>query len=179
MAMKRVGLMVVIAVLIVVVAYRAGWVEPAPRQPVQFPHKTHVEMNLECTSCHDRAEKGREAGRPAIAVCLTCHNGQDGQGEIRKVQMFGERGVEIPWRRVFRLPPHVYFPHRPHVVVAKVKCQTCHGPMETLTRPPDRPLKRLTMNDCIGCHESWQRPAGDVQLVAARRLATDCTTCHR
>ena len=81
---------------------------------------------------------------------------------------------------------------------AKVKCQTCHGPMETLTRPPARPLKKLTMNDCIGCHQQWQWPkettetktrgavAGakerepdPVTPVAVKRVSTDCNACHR
>jgi hypothetical protein len=155
--------------------------EPAVTQPIRFPHKTHVELNLQCTSCHERAEKGAVAGRPLTALCLSCHSGGDGTDEIKKVQAF-EKGGEIPWRRVWRLPAHVFFPHRTHVVVAKVKCQTCHGPMETLDRPPARPLKKLTMNDCIGCHEKWERPnekGSGVVKVAARRVSTDCNTCHR
>jgi predicted CXXCH cytochrome family protein len=101
---------------------------------------------------------------------------------VKKIRAFGEKGQEIPWKRVWRLPPHVFFPHRTHVVVAKLKCQTCHGPMETLDRPPARALKTLTMNDCIGCHEQWERPpekGTGVVKVAARRVSTDCNTCHR
>jgi hypothetical protein len=157
------------------------WVEPAVTQPIEFPHKTHVETGLQCTNCHDRAEKGAVAGRPPTALCLSCHAGSDGTGEIRKVQAF-EKGGEIPWRRVWRLPTHVYFPHRTHVVVAKVPCQACHGPMESLDRPPAHPLKTLTMKDCIACHEKSDR-AGDrrprVVKVRGPRLSTDCNACHR
>lgn len=157
------------------------WAEPAVQQPVQFPHKTHVELNLQCTSCHERAEKDAVAGRPPTALCLSCHSGGDATGELKKVQAF-EKGGEIPWRRVWRLPAHVFFPHQAHVVVAKVQCQTCHGPMETLDRPPARPLKKLTMDDCLGCHEKAAvriaktegRPA-----VADRPRSTDCNACHR
>jgi hypothetical protein len=67
-----------------------------------------------------------------------------------------------------------------------VRCQTCHGPMETLTRPPARPLKALRMDDCIGCHERWRwppeapAPRGDLVRVAAeRKVSTDCNACHR
>lgn len=157
------------------------WVEPAVTQPIEFPHKTHLDAGLECTSCHERAEKGAVAGRPPTALCLSCHSGADGTGEIRKVQAFA-KGGEIPWRRVWRLPTHVYFPHRPHVVLAKVRCQTCHGPMETLDRPPAHALKKLRMTDCIGCHEKSERPDGETPApvkVAAPRRSTDCNACHR
>ena len=172
--------------MLAVVAFAWGalglWAEPAVTQPIAFPHKTHIELSLQCTSCHDRAEKEAVAGRPRTALCLSCHGGGDGTGEIKKVQAFGKTG-EIPWKRVWRLPPHVFFPHRTHVVVAKVQCQTCHGPMETLDRPPARPLRTLTMNQCIACHEERQRRVEKVAeggtVRAAQLRSTDCSTCHR
>ncbi|MBI4011451.1 MAG: cytochrome c3 family protein [Candidatus Rokubacteria bacterium] len=158
-----------------------AWPGSAVTQPIQFPHKTHIEQSLECTSCHERAEKDVVAGRPPTALCLSCHAGGDATGEIKKIQAF-ETGGEIPWRRVWRLPSHVFFSHRAHVTVAKVKCQTCHGPMETLTRPPSRPLRALTMNDCIACHEARSAPvekAAQRAALSARARLTDCNTCHR
>ncbi len=166
--------------------YWSDWVSGDIRQPIAFPHKTHLELNLPCTGCHQRAEKGAVAGRPPTALCLACHAGGDSKNaEIKKLKEYGESGKEIPWQRVWRLPPHVFFPHRAHVVVAKIKCQTCHGPMETLTAPPPAPLKSLAMNDCIACHESREKgvaaKATSVQAhaVTARSLLTDCNSCHR
>lgn len=170
----------------------SGWVllaEPEVRQPIEFPHKAHLELKdptLECTSCHDRANKSLAAGRPSTRKCLSCHSGAEAQSvEEQKIQAFGEEGREIPWRRVWRLPPHVFFSHRTHVAVAKVKCHRCHGPMETLDRPPARPLKKLTMNDCIGCHETWEWPnettEEEPELAegrVVRRVSTDCNACH-
>jgi hypothetical protein len=63
-----------------------------------------------------------------------------------------------------------------------VRCQTCHGPMEALDRPPVRPLKTLTMGDCISCHKKSERPnekGTRVVQVAAPLLSTDCNACHR
>ena len=152
------------------------------QQPVAFPHKTHVDLNLPCTGCHQRAEKGAVAGRPPTALCLACHSGDSKSAEIKKLKSYGDNSKEIPWERVWRLPPHVFFPHRAHVVVAKVKCQTCHGPMETLTKPPAAPLRTLAMNDCIACHESSEKTVAaktTEALVSSRSLLTDCATCHR
>lgn len=183
-----------IGISLVVVLFLAwsGWgllVEPAVKQPIEFPHKAHLELKdpkFECTSCHDRAEKGPVAGRPSTKKCLSCHSGGEAKSaEEKKLQAFSESGREIPWQRVWRLPSHVFFSHRTHVA-AKVQCQTCHGPMETLTRPPALPLKTLTMNDCLGCHEKWQWPedakdkeAKPVRATAARRVSSDCNACHR
>ena len=166
--------------------YWTSWVESGIKQPIEFPHKTHVELGFVCTTCHERAEKGAVAGRPPTALCLGCHMGGDTKSrEIIKLRSFGEKGQEVPWRRVWRLPPHVFFPHRAHVVVAKITCQTCHGPMETLMKPPATPLKTLAMNDCISCHESRGKTVAAKEVaaqqheIAGRSLLNDCNTCHR
>jgi hypothetical protein len=176
-----------LAGLLVVALFSWGslrlWAAPDVTQPIQFSHKTHVEQNLPCTSCHARAKKDAVAGRPPTALCLRCHSGGDGTGEIKKVQAY-KKGEEIPWRRVWRLPAHVFFSHRTHVVVAKVPCQTCHGPMETLERPPARPLRTLSMDQCIACHEKAAVPvekatAARTAVSGARPRSTDCNACHR
>lgn len=174
-----IGALVVIAIAWGLFGLRT---EAEVKQPIAFPHKTHIELNLQCTSCHERAEKEAVAGRPPTELCLGCHGGGDGSGEIKKVQAF-EKGGEIPWVRVWRLPRHVFFPHRTHVVVAKVRCQTCHGPMETLDRPPARPLRTLRMDDCIACHEQseqrLEKTADRPVVRPAGALSKDCTICHR
>jgi predicted CXXCH cytochrome family protein len=194
---KWAGLIGLAAVALLAWGNWAGWVEPAVTQPIQFPHKTHLELKLACTTCHQRAEKDAVAGRPPTILCVACHSGREARSEeAKKLQALGQKGGEIPWKRVWRLPSHVFFSHRTHVAVAKVKCQTCHGPMETLTQPPPRALKRLTMNDCIGCHQQWEWPKGgepqagreikdtnengrELAKVTARQVSTDCNACHR
>jgi predicted CXXCH cytochrome family protein len=183
---------VALLALLVGAAGLGGWWlagESAVIQPVAFPHKAHLDLQdpkFECTTCHDRATKGPVAGRPSTKKCVSCHSGEAKSAEEKKLQALADRGGEIPWRRIWRLPAHVLFSHRTHVVVAKVKCQTCHGPMETLERPPARALKQLTMNDCIGCHAAWRWPDEGVargaepgRALRAQRVSTDCNACHR
>jgi hypothetical protein len=185
-AVRRIILILLVALATLAWAYWSDWVNGGVYQPIAFPHKTHLDLNLPCTGCHQRAEKGAVAGRPPTALCLACHaSGDTKSAEIKKLRSFGEKGQEIPWRRVWRLPPQVFFPHRAHVVVAKIKCQTCHGPMETLTKPPATPLKTLTMNDCIACHERREKTVAakattaQTQTITGRSLLTDCNSCHR
>lgn len=182
---KLFGLAGLLALALLTWGFWTVWVEPAVKQPIEFPHKTHAgELKLPCTTCHQRADRDFVAGRPPTPLCLACHAAREAKSEdARKLLALGQQG-EIPWRRVWRLPSHVFFPHQTHVAVAKIKCQTCHGPMETLDRPPARALRKLTMNDCIGCHERWEWPKEEkavrvVKLAAERRVSTDCNTCHR
>lgn len=181
-----------VALAIGVVSALGAWLltgESAVLQPIAFPHKAHLDLKdpkFECTTCHDQATKGAVAGRPSTKKCLSCHSGETKSAEEKKLQTLGEKGGEIPWRRVWRLPVHVFFSHRTHVVAAEVKCQTCHGPMESMDRPPRRPLKQLTMSDCIGCHEQWRWPdegvargTASTTVRTARRVSTDCNACHR
>jgi len=178
----------IFTVVIAAVAF-GYWVKggvSAVKQPIEFPHKTHIAQNIPCTGCHQRAEKDLVAGRPPTALCLACHASSDSKNpEIEKLKAFGEKGQEIPWQRVWRLPSHVFFSHRVHVSIAKLACQSCHGPMETLDRPPPRPLKTLAMDDCIACHlKSNLAAAPSVEVmhsppVPSKRLVNDCLVCHR
>ena len=181
-------------VLLAAVLVAAGMLitsgQAAPGQPIRFSHKLHAKQ-AKCLACHTSVTKARAAGVPKLADCLDCHEGAqsktpEGQKEEAKLAPYAEAKKEIPWTRIWRLPAHVLFSHRIHVGVAKVACQTCHGPMESLDEPPTRPLKSLAMNDCIGCHEKWERPNGasgketePMKVAAGRRVSTDCNSCHR
>ncbi|HYM12921.1 MAG TPA: cytochrome c3 family protein [Bryobacterales bacterium] len=78
----------------------------------------------------------------------------------------------IAWTRVHSLPDFVYFDHRPHVA-AGVKCQTCHGPVETMDRV--RQVSDLSMGWCVNCHRDATANGIEGKKVFA---STDCATCH-
>jgi len=183
---KRAVLIFAVVIAALALGYWADWGVSGVKQPIEFPHKTHIAQNIPCVGCHQRAEKDLVAGRPATALCMACHASSDSKNpEIEKLKAFGEKGQEIPWQRVWRLPSHVFFSHRVHVSIAKLACQSCHGPMETLDRPPPRPLKTLAMDDCIGCHLKAKSAATrQVKVmhpahVSSQRLVNDCNVCHR
>ena len=78
----------------------------------------------------------------------------------------------IEWLRIHRLPDFVYFDHRPHVNNG-VRCQSCHGPVETMQRV--RQVSDLSMGWCVDCH----RQANRTGIQGRRAHATlDCTGCH-
>ncbi|MBI2501012.1 MAG: cytochrome c3 [Deltaproteobacteria bacterium] len=79
---------------------------------------------------------------------------------------YAEKEGKIPWRRLTRMPDHVYFSHQRHVTSGKVSCEECHGKMEERNKPPTTAPKDLLMENCLECH---QRQGASV----------DCISCHR
>jgi hypothetical protein len=137
-------------------------------QPIQFNHQKHVkDVGMECLACHEYYATREHSGLPALATCLGCHEGgvTDSPEEKRLLEL-AERDPQPSFRKLFRLPDHAYYSHRRHVAVAGLKCETCHGAIADTTAPPSRPLVRITMDTCVGCH-------------AEQSVKTDCTDCHR
>jgi hypothetical protein len=158
-------------------------------QPINFPHTVHVQTyKIDCQYCHSDARRSEYAGLPSVERCMGCHKiaGAD-LPEIKKLAEYAAKQQPIPWTRVYKVPEFTYFPHKPHIR-AEVECQTCHGPVETMTtvaaatgpslvndmlnlvgfQPSPPPL---TMGWCIDCHRSQNASRGT-------QAPLDCVTCH-
>ncbi len=135
-------------------------------QPILFNHILHKEVaKLNCTFCHRYVGKYRAAGIPNIELCQACHSTDaiSKRPEALKVVEYVKARKQIPWRRMYELPPYVVFPHWVHIE-SKLDCSICHG----LTGTSDRPMKmvdRIYMDWCIDCHQK-------------RGASVDCYTCH-
>jgi hypothetical protein len=137
-------------------------------QPIAFNHKKHTtDLEIECGTCHEFYAEGSHAGLPMLSICMGCHEAEEtGSPEMKKIrEMAGQKQNDV-FRKLFRMPDHVFYSHRRHAGIAKLPCETCHGGIALTTSPPDRPLVRITMNFCIDCHRQ-------------RKVSTDCTGCHR
>lgn len=78
----------------------------------------------------------------------------------------------IKWVRVHNLPAFTCFDHRSHVH-AGLKCDRCHGAVETMERV--RQVEDLSMGWCVNCHrESGRTGLADKKV----QPSTDCATCH-
>lgn len=139
------------------------------QQPIAFSHQSHVEgLEIECTVCHQSVMEQEFAGRPTLQVCKECHdeNTYTDSPEEAKLVEYIQSGQELPWNRLYDVPSHVYYSHRRHTAVAQIECAECHGDIGQASSPPERPLKLLTMDFCMDCHEQ-------------KGVTTDCNTCHR
>ena len=141
-----------------------------PEQPIKFSHKIHAGDNgIDCNYCHHTARESKHAGIPSANICMNCHTyinegSVDGDKEIGKIYdavgfdpvsrtyIEGYETKPIKWIRIHNLPDLAYFNHAQHVEVGKVKCQTCHGPIEEMDEVYQ--FAELTMGWCIDCHRT-------------------------
>jgi len=141
-----------------------------PVQPIKFPHDLHAGvMKIECQYCHAGAFKSKNATIPSLNVCMNCHKSIDRRmdaktpsDEIAKIytalgydpktaKYDSSKAVPVQWIRVHNLPDLAYFNHSQHTKVGGLKCQTCHGPVETMQEVYQ--YSPLTMKWCIQCHK--------------------------
>ena len=164
-------------------------VAQASAQPINFPHNVHVQTyKIDCQYCHSDARRSEYAGLPSVTRCMGCHKiTAADKPEIKKLAEYAGKNEPVPWVRVFKVPEFTYFPHKPHVR-AGVRCQNCHGAVETMTtvgastgprlvndllnltgmRPAAPPL---SMGWCIDCHR-------DQNATRGTKAPLDCVTCH-
>jgi cytochrome c553 len=172
-----------------------------PDQPIKFSHRVHAGQNqTDCLYCHFTAPLSKSAGIPPENVCMNCHllvrqGTRSGMFEINKVINSYESEKPIEWIRVYNLPDHVFFSHAQHVGAGSLKCQECHGPVETMDRI--KLNQELTMGWCINCHRSTdvnfngnkfyseyrelygKMKNGEMKDVTAKDIGgTECMKCH-
>ena len=132
----------------------------APKQPIAYSHKVHAgDYQIDCNYCHTGVTKSKNANIPSPNICLNCHSSitsgsTTGTVEIDKIFAAVENNEPIEWVRVHNLPDLAYFNHSQHVVVGKLECQTCHGPVEEMEVV--RQYANLTMGWCISCHRDTE-----------------------
>lgn len=147
-----------------------AWFRPAGRvtQPIVFSHQKHTgDLGIGCGTCHEHYSEGSHAGLPSLSVCMGCHEEpQTDSPEEQKIRGLAAAGQNDVFRKLFRMPDHVFYSHRRHAAIGRLPCETCHGAIARTTRPPEAPLVRITMDFCIDCHRHDQ-------------VQSDCTGCHR
>jgi membrane-bound lytic murein transglycosylase len=86
-----------------------------------------------------------------------------GKPEIQRLRAYFDKNEPVRWARIVKEPDFVFFNHSPHIMKG-VRCQQCHGPVETMAQV--RLDHTLSMDACVHCHRQ-------------RGVSTDCYTCHR
>jgi hypothetical protein len=162
-------------------------------QPVQFSHRVHTsdKVGLTCDGCHAFTDDGRFAGIPRIEQCVGCHSQAQGTTPDEKlvVEKYVTPNREIPWLVYARQPENVNFSHAPHLKLAQLKCEQCHGPHgssdslrpfeenrisgysrdiwgHSISRMRNSAWEGMKMDDCSRCH-------------SRQGVSTGCLDCHK
>lgn len=153
------------AVLIVPWLAAASFLGAQPSQPIAFSHKLHAgQYKIECLYCHSGARRSPVAGIPSVQFCMGCHRQVNTtRPEIIKLRQHLDRNLPVAWTKIVKQPDFVFFNHYPHVRKG-VRCQECHGPIETMTEV--RLDHNLNMDRCTSCHRQ-------------NKVSIDCYICHR
>lgn len=161
-------LLLVSAAIVTLVGGLATRKSPPVPQPIAFNHLRHTgDMGLACDLCHKYVRKGAHAGLPEASTCSMCHSSQQGESaESARVTELLEAGDPLRFNKLFQLADHVFYTHRRHVGIAELECSACHGAIAQTERPPERALRKVTMESCIDCHRE-------------RGQTLECNACHR
>jgi hypothetical protein len=149
---------------------RAANKPAAPVQPINYNHWQHVSKKegpeLDCTFCHEHADKSAHATIPNISTCMACHLSVKTESpEVQKLADYAKRNEQPKWVRVYYFDPEadVFFSHKAHIK-ANIACTECHGNVPEM-QVMRREVKH-TMGSCLDCHR-------------ARNASIDCYVCHR
>ena len=151
--------------------------------PVVFRHGGHMGYGFACTDCHHTVEAG---GYPTEG-CIGCHvppadDDPAHGGPDDNVVLVGDT------QDMGRLPgvPFNHFTHASdqgfelactscHHIGPNIACDSCHGPVATMTIEGDAVvprLKRALHLQCKGCHDALLD--NDPESIAP----VDCDSCH-
>jgi len=164
------GAIILVVAAPVAASFVRGLRPEPPPQPMRFSHRAHF-AEAECSACHLHADSLPAAGMPALSDCMDCHDGMQSKKpadkhEELKLIRYSESGEEIPWVLLPRLTSDIFFSHRRHVTVSKIKCANCHGHIERAVTAPTERATDFSMKWCIRCHE-------------VKEASVDCLACHR
>ena len=113
---------------------------------------------------------------PPVQTCMNCHAvTRTYRPAIQWLTEVYKSGRPLLWSRVYTLPDHVYFDHRPHVN-GGIACQTCHGEVQTMERVTR--VMNLRMGGCLSCHRDVHATAPEASKLLTKG-PENCSACHR
>jgi hypothetical protein len=169
----RVGLLIVLLIFLSGAVWGIHQTQTSPEQPIQFPHKRHIDNGVQCLYCHPGALRGPSPGLPTETKCWGCHQQMEITKRSKLLQPLVhavENNEPIQWVPVAQVPDFVHFVHRPHIA-AGLNCETCHGDVSKMTIYENPQV--MNMGWCLKCHK--QKAADNPELYTK---LTDCSTCH-
>lgn len=186
--MGRIAVLITALSLFSFAAYGIYQSQQPPQQPIQFTHRLHVALGVQCLYCHPGALRGPSPGLPTLTKCWGCHQQVARTLTSPKLAVlvdYVQNNKPIKWVPVAQVPDFVHFTHRPHIA-AGLNCENCHGDMTKVDIAENPQV--INMGWCLTCHKARTEdngsnnpnndPAVSALLEKKRIKLTDCGTCH-
>ncbi len=137
-----------------------NWQEEDRSGEIKFSHKFHLEQGIECTDCHTGAANSQLSSDKLFgdhSSCQSCHEEQLNENCEFCHQKAGEyKAFKNPKRELI-------FPHKKHVELSNVDCETCHKNLRDVDYGSSKNLP--TMTTCNECHDN-------------SKASSQCEICH-
>lgn len=170
-----------------------------PKIVSTFNHYIHIDMEMECTECHEGAQEEEKAGLPEIGFCMDCHEDDENEAYLKWMENEPKKdGSVIITREKLKSFREVIFPHGIHYA-ADLTCDTCHGETGKAEKIIENTIvgKSMCMEchegelDCSDCHKvirkttkpsnhdsSWTQEHGRTAFLEPGGLNRRCLLCH-
>ncbi|HKI79668.1 MAG TPA: cytochrome c3 family protein [Ignavibacteriaceae bacterium] len=129
---------------------------------IKFSHKTHIENEVECQTCHDKiatSTKLSDRLLPNHDNCSACHDVED--TDNCTTCHFEDINEPLIQRKA-----DLYFNHSLHVTDNKLECKQCHKGIGESDYAFQAEQPYPVMEDCYSCHNN--------KTVASN----NCESCH-
>jgi len=127
----------------------------------KFSHKTHLDLELDCTECHKTIEESTKAQDNNLPLkkecCGDCHDVQEEEGCVTC-----HSSVEKA-RKLTPRETGITFSHKLHIQDYEIECKTCHTKVDRSTKSTEKLTPN--MDSCGSCHE-------------IEYPASNCGSCH-
>ncbi len=127
-------------------------------------HARHLGRGLECADCHWPESDEVDPKLPSPEVCQQCHSELAKQGKEAQAYFAAVTATDGTITFPRRWHTRDVNPQHARHTEAGIECATCHG--EPTDSPFVKPKPVTNMARCSACHDE-------------RKVANECTTCHR
>jgi hypothetical protein len=70
--LKYLGEILVVIFIVVWVNIDLRTVKASENQPVEYSHRVHIQVGIQCVFCHTEATRSSIAGIPSVEKCMGC-----------------------------------------------------------------------------------------------------------
>jgi hypothetical protein len=159
---------------------------------IKFSHEFHIDsVGVGCTDCHTSALTSGEETQsllPTMSDCYSCHD-----QSTTKCEFCHTSSDSSTYRDLIPTQSKVFFSHKEHAGILKLKCETCHQGLDKVAYSAEAPNLFPKMELCTTCHGQIETNSSGLSrtipvkidstkkesLIVPRIAPGGCESCHK